>query len=144
MQNKDMFDHPSTSHDENAATECTIRLTHAALMTQDLSKAVDFYTNVLGLSLRVEEEDPLRKGHQRAMLIDASGADAIELIEYRELQHVSVPGHGAVNHVGFHLPERSWHSLRSRLDEISYPYQEVEGRLFLRDADEVVLEVEST
>ena len=121
----------------------TIRLTHAALMTKNLKEAVAFYTNVLGLSLKIEEEDPIRKGHRRALLCDVSGIDVIELIEYTDLQHASVPGHGAINHIGFRLPARNWLSLRSRLDTSGYPYQEVEGRLFIRDADEVVLEVET-
>lgn len=129
--------------EENMPIDRTIRLTHAALMTHDLQKAIGFYTEVLGLSLRVQEEDPIRVGHQRAMLADGTGHDVIELIEYAELQHVSIPGHGAINHVGFCLASRNWHSLRSRLDTLGYPYQEIEGRLFLRDADEVVLEIET-
>ena len=120
-----------------------IQLTHAALMTQNLKAAIAFYTDVLGLQLKVEEQDPIRKGHRRAMLLDASKHAVIELIEYPSLQHASVPGHGAINHIGFRLPSRNWQSLRSRLDTLGYPYQEVDGRLFLRDADEVVLEVES-
>ena len=132
---------PSASN-INAPVEGAIRLTHAALMTRSLDKAVTFYADVLGLSLRVEEEDPIRKGHRRAMLVDESGLDVIELIEYPDMQHSSVPGHGAINHIGFRLPERNWHSLRSHLDTLGYPYQEIEGRLFLRDADEVVLEIE--
>lgn len=128
--------------EENMPIDRTIRLTHAALMTHDLKKAIDFYTDMLGLSLRVEEEDPIRQGHQRAMLVDGSGHDVIELIEYAELKHASIPGRGAINHVGFALASRNWHSLRSRLDTLGYPYQELEGRLFLRDPDEVVLEIE--
>jgi len=133
---------PSSS-EEASSIKSDIVLTHAALMTQNLDEAVAFYRDVLGLTLNVEEADPLRKGHRRAFLLDASERDVIELIEYPELQHVSVPGHGAVNHLGFRLPARNWQSLRSRLDALGYPYQEVEGRLFLRDADEVVLEIES-
>lgn len=120
-----------------------IRLTHAALMTQNLKEAITFYTDVLGLQLKIEEQDPIRKGHRRAMLLDSSKREVIELIEYPGLQHASVPGHGAINHIGFQLPARNWQSLRARLDTLGYPYQEIEGRLFLRDADEVVLEVES-
>ena len=136
--------HNSFSSDSKPETPITgaIRLTHAALMTRRLDRAVAFYADVLGLSLRVEEEDPIRKGHKRAMLVDVSGMDVIELIEYPNMQHASVPGHGAINHIGFRLPERNWHSLRSHLDTLAYPYQEIEGRLFLRDPDEVVLEIE--
>ena len=119
-----------------------MRLTHAALMTRSLDEAVAFYTDVLGLELRVREEDPIRTGHRRAMLIDTSGDDVIELIEYPDLQHTAIPGHGAINHLGFNMPARDWHALRSHLDVICYPYQELDGRLFVRDADEVVVEIE--
>ena len=137
-----MLDKPYSTEKDNNSTNRAIRLTHAALMTQNLDAAVDFYTTVLGLHLRVDEEDPIRKGHRRAMLTDSTASDVIELIEYQDMMHTSVPGRGAVNHIGFCMPGRMWHSLRSRLDELSYPYQEVDGRLFLRDIEEVVLEIE--
>ncbi len=133
----------STIH-EGQLSEGAIRLTHAALMTRNLEQAIQFYVDVLGLKLSVEGEDPIREGHQRAMLVDATGVHVIELIEYPELRHASVPGHGAVNHIGFRLPKRSWHTLRSKLDSLGYPYQEIENRLFVRDADAVVLEIEKS
>ncbi len=131
-----------TTGAENAMNNRTIRLTHAALVTSCLTDAIDFYVDVLGLTLRVKEEDPIRKGRMRAMLMDAAGIDVIEIIEITEMSHTSIPGRGAIHHIGFSLPERDWHSLRSRLDALGYPYQEVQRRLFIRDADHVVLEVE--
>ena len=119
-----------------------IRLTHAALVTSTLQYSINFYVDVLGLRLRVHEEDPLRPGRMRAMLTDKEGQDIIELIEFPEMPHASVPGRGAIHHVGFCLPQRDWHALRSRLDAAGYPYQEIENRLFIRDADSVVLEIE--
>ena len=136
---KDLTNSQTPNH--NQYSSGVIRLTHAALMTKNLELAVQFYVEVLGLQLRIEEDDPIRAGHHRAMLTDGTGSDVIELIEYADMQHASVPGHGAVNHIGFGLPERNWLSLRSRLDTMGYPYQELESRLFLRDADEVVLEI---
>lgn len=119
-----------------------IRLTHAALVTSTLDNSIRFYVDVLGLQVRVKEEDPLRPGRMRAMLSDQEGHDIIELIEFPEMPHVSVPGRGAIHHVGFCLPQRDWHALRSRLDAAGYPYQEIDHRLFIRDADSVVLEIE--
>jgi glyoxylase I family protein len=78
----------------------------------------------------------------RAMLMDTARIDVIEIIEIPEMAHSSIPGRGAIHHIGFSLPERAWHSLRSRLDALGYPYQEVQRRLFIRDADHVVLEIE--
>jgi glyoxylase I family protein len=119
-----------------------VRLDHASVMTTDLNAAVDFYVELIGLTLRTVEDDPIRDGRKRAMLTDAQDRDVIELIEMEEMQHPSVPGRGGIHHLGFSLSPREWHSLRSRLDAANHPYEEVKGRLFARDADGLVLEIE--
>ena len=119
-----------------------IRLTHTALVSTSLDESITFYVDILGLTLRIREEDPLRPGRERAMLTDSEGSDIIELIEFPEMPHTSIPGRGAIHHVGFCLPQRNWHALRSRLDAIGHPYQEIENRLFIRDSDSVVIEIE--
>lgn len=111
-------------------------------MTTNLDAAVSFYLNLLGLTLRVIEDDPIRKGRQRAWLADPSGVDVVEIIEMPEMVHPSIPGRGGLHHLGFRLPRAEWHALRSRLDASGYPYQEVQDRLFVRDADGLVLEIE--
>lgn len=122
----------------------SVRLNHAAVITTDLDRAVAFYTSVLGLALRVVEDDPIREGRRRALLADGHGQDVVEIIEMAEMAHPVVPGRGALHHLGFCLPQRAWHSLRSRLDADGRPYQEVDGRLFVRDADGLVLEIEQS
>ena len=119
-----------------------VRLDHASVMTTDLDAAIDFYVDLIGLSLRTVEDDPIRDGRRRAMLTDAQDRDVIELIEMEEMQHPSVPGRGGIHHLGFSLSPREWLSLRSRLDAADHPYEEVKGRLFARDADGLVLEIE--
>jgi glyoxylase I family protein len=111
-------------------------------MTTDLDEAVAFYVNLIGLSLQAVEDDPVRDGRKRALLTDAQGQDVIELIEMEEMEHPSVPGRGGIHHLGFSLSPREWHSLRSRLDAADHAYEEVKGRMFVRDADGLVLEVE--
>lgn len=127
---------------DGAPPPVTVRLDHASVMTRQLEDAIRFYVDLLGLALRTIEDDPVREGRRRAMLTDGHERDVVELIEMPEMAHPSVPGRGGVHHLGFRLPERAWHALRSRLDAASYPYQEVKGRLFVRDADGLVLEVE--
>lgn len=119
-----------------------VRLDHASIMTVDLEGAVEFYVDLIGLSLRTIEDDPVREGRQRAMLVDNEGHDIVEIIEMPEMAHSTVPGRGGVHHLGFRLPETAWQALRSRMDAASYPYQETKGRLFVRDADGLVLEIE--
>ena len=134
---------PSSSSNTTASeTSPSVRLDHASVMTTDLEASTDFYVDLLGLRLRTVEDDPVRDGRERAMLGDGRGRPVIELIEMPEMEHPSVPGRGAIHHVGFRLSDRDWHSLRSRLDAAEYPYREVKGRLFVRDTDGLVLEIE--
>lgn len=119
-----------------------VELDHASVMTTDLDEAVAFYVDLLGLQLRIVEDDPVREGRQRAMLTDRNEHDVMEIIEMPEMAHPSVPGRGGVHHLGFRLPTRDWQALRARLDAAEYPYQETKGRLFVRDADGLVLEIE--
>ena len=130
----------NTSADRDS--DFRLKLDHASVMTTDLDEAVSFYVDLLGLDLRVVEDDPVREGRRRAMLADDGGHDIVELIEMPEMEHPSVPGRGGIHHLGFSLEQREWHSLRSRLDAANYPYQEMKGRLFVRDADGLVLEIE--
>lgn len=120
----------------------SICLTHAAIMTTRLEESISFYRDILGLTLRIVENDPIRKGRRRAMMTDSAGRDVVEIIEMTDMAHPSIPGRGGIHHIGFTLPSREWHSFRSRMDAKAYEYQEIEGRLFVRDADGLILEVE--
>ena len=124
-------------------TTCCVALDHAAIVTQALQPALDFYVELLGLTLSTVEPDPIREGRQRALLTDANGRTVLELIEIPEYVHASVPGHGAMHHLGFRFPERAWHAFRSRLAEKKNPCRRVEFRLFLRDADGLMLGIEN-
>jgi glyoxylase I family protein len=133
---------PTSNDTQTNESTLDVRLDHASVMTTDLEAATDFYVDLLGLTLRTVEDDPVRDGRERAMLGDGRGHPVIELIEMPEMEHPSVPGRGAIHHVGFRLSDRDWHSLRSRLDAADYSYREVKGRLFVRDTDGLVLEIE--
>ncbi len=123
-------------------TPLSLHLNHASVMTAALDEAVEFYEKLIGLELRIVEDDPIREGRRRAMLTDSSGNDVLEIIEMSELAHPSVPGRGSVHHLGFSLSPSEWKALRSRLDAAGYSYQETMNRLFVRDADGLVLEIE--
>lgn len=132
-------------HDQNHARDraaSPLRLTHAAVMSTRLERSIAFYRDVLGLTLRAIENDPIREGRRRAMLVDDRGQEILELIEMAELAHPSIPGRGGIHHIGFHLPKGEWHALRARMDARGYSYEEIEGRLFVRDVDGLVLEIE--
>lgn len=111
-------------------------------MTTQLDRSIAFYRDILGLNVRGIEDDPVRRGRKRAILEDASGHDILEIIELAEMVHPSIPGRGGIHHIGFRLPREDWLALRSRMDARQYDYREVEGRIFVRDADGLVLEIE--
>src|SRR5690625_421710 len=119
-----------------------MRLDHAAIMTTSLDEALRFYVDLLGFRVRVVEEDPIRKGRQRAMLTDVGERDVLEIIEMHEMGHPAIPGRGGIHHPAFRLAPRQCPDLRSRMDAASFSYQEVEGRLFVRDHDGLVIEIE--
>lgn len=127
---------------DDESTLAPIWLDHASIMTTELEPSIAFYVDVLGLQLRIIEDDPIREGRRRAMLIDSHKRDVLEIIEMRELVHRTIPGRGSLHHLGFRLPLRHWHALRLRLDDLAYPYQEIQDRLFVRDADGLILEIE--
>lgn len=113
-------------------------------MTTRLDDSIAFYRDILELQLRIVEDDPIREGRRRALLSDSEGRDIIEIIEMTEMAHPSIPGRGGIHHIGFTLPPREWHSLRSRMDARGYAYQEIGKRLFVRDADGLILEIEAS
>lgn len=119
-----------------------MRLDHAAVMTTSLEESLRFYVDMLGLQLRLIEPDPIRKGRRRAILTDDAGREVLELIEMPEMTHPVVPGRGGIHHLGFRLPRPDWQALRSRMDAVAFSYQEVEERLFVRDRDGLVIEIE--
>lgn len=133
---------PASTNRTDKPPSLNMQLDHASIMTTDLEAATDFYVDMLGLTLRTVEDDPVREDRRRAMLGDGSDRAVLELIEMPEMEHPSVPGRGAIHHIGFSLSDRNWHSLRSRLDAGDHEYREVKGRLFVRDTDGLVLEIE--
>ena len=70
-------------------------------MTTQLESAIRFYVEMLGLSLKTIEDDPIREGRQRAMLTDQDGREVLEIIEMQELVHPTIPGRGGLHHLGF-------------------------------------------
>ncbi len=117
----------------------TIWLGHVCVTTTRFEEALGFYAGTLGLSMRTVERHPVHFDRLRAVMIDAEGRDVLELVEAADgVEHAA-----SVHQLGFRLPRRSWHVLRSRLDTQGYPYKEIDGHLLLNDCDGVELRVES-
>lgn len=133
---------PNAPSDTPRESGPSVRLDHAAVTTTDIDRAIAFYGDVIGLEVADIAPDPLREGRTRAMLTDAEGREVLELLEMSELEHPAIPGRGGTHHLGFRFPEPEWHTLRARLDAADHPYRELEDRLFVRDADGLILEIE--
>lgn len=121
----------------------SISLSHAAVMTVSLEKAVLFYQEILNLDTTPFESDPLRDGLRRCFVVGPDGQYMIELIEMPSNTHVTIPGRGAVHHLGLTV-DRDWGtSIRNRLRTTQTPFREAQGKLFVRDADGLVIEIET-
>ncbi len=120
----------------------SVWLDHAAVISADLDNAIGFYSDLIGLRVHVVEEDPIREGRRRAMFFDSQGRDVLEIIEMKEFDHGTVVGRGAIHHLGFRFPRADWDALRMRLYERGHHYSSVAGKLFVRDNDGLMLEIE--
>jgi catechol 2,3-dioxygenase-like lactoylglutathione lyase family enzyme len=118
-----------------------IWLGHVCLTTTRFEDALGFYSCTLGLSLRTVERHPLHFDRLRAVLIDAEGRDAVELVE-AHAETTQERENPVVNQLCFRLPRRSWQALRARLETSDVPYEKANGVLSLRDPDGVRLRVE--
>lgn len=121
----------------------SISLSHAAVMTVSLEKAVIFYQEILQLKTTPFEADPLRDGLRRCFVVGPDEQHIIELIEMPSNTHVTIPGRGAVHHLGLAVDSGSGASIRDRLRATQTPFREAQGKLFVRDADGLVLEIET-
>jgi catechol 2,3-dioxygenase-like lactoylglutathione lyase family enzyme len=115
---------------------------HAALISGDVVRTVEFYRNVLGFPLtEVFENRDLPGsthfffdvGHGNALaFFDLPGLD---LGEYAEVL-------GGLHHMAISLTPDEWEAARRRLDEAGVPYQLVGGiSMYFRDPDGARLEL---
>ncbi|MEM1269357.1 MAG: VOC family protein [Bacteroidota bacterium] len=136
-----MAGEPVVRYEDGLSDGPTLLLDHAAVTTADLGPMIEFYEGIIGLQALPIEPDPIRKGRRRAMLLDRHGHAVLELIEMQEMEHPMIPGRGGLHHLGFRYTREDWLALRERLEEHNYGYRETHGRLFVRDADGMTLEI---
>jgi glyoxylase I family protein len=55
---------PASTSPTDDAPSLNLQLDHASIMTTDLEAATDFYVDMLGLTLRTVEDDPVREGRR--------------------------------------------------------------------------------
>jgi catechol 2,3-dioxygenase-like lactoylglutathione lyase family enzyme len=113
-----------------------IWLQSVCVRTARFDEALEFYVNVLGLTLGGLGVHPLT-AQPRARMLDAEGHQVFELVEAPE-----DTGRG-IHELAFGMPRRTVTLLRSRLDLQGVEYKEAGGALFLRDVDETLLRIET-
>lgn len=114
----------------------TLWLAAAAVPVRDLEASLAFYVSAVGFRLRAVEAHPLRPGLMRAVLLDAEGHDALELIEARPDEAC---GHA---HLAFRLPRRSWSLLQVRLGVRGLDFSTAGGSIWTEDPDGATLRFE--
>ena len=72
---------PRDSSTPDDPTALDVQLDHASIMTTDLDEAISFYVDLIGLSPRTVEDDPVRDGRKRAMLTDEVDVERDGLVE---------------------------------------------------------------
>ncbi len=115
----------------------TIWLHQVRVTTRHLDEALAFYVTTLGLTLRAVELDPAHPTRLRAILVDAEERDVLEIVEGGDEAPIA-----NLSQLGFGLPRRAWHLLRTRLDTQEVPYRLSGDCLLLRDADGILVRVQ--
>lgn len=114
---------------ENANEEFALSgVNHVALVCSDMSRTVDFYSNVLGMPL-IKALD-LPDGEGQHFFFDAGNGDCVAFFWFRDAPEpvpgVSAPAHipgigdivsavGSMNHLSFHVPPERFDEYRQKL-----------------------------
>ena len=110
-------------------------LQSVCVRTARFDEALEFYVNVLGLTLGGLGVHPLT-AQPRAQMLDAEGHRVFELVDAGDT------GRG-VHELAFAMPRRTVTLLRSRLDLQGVAYKEAGGAIFLHDVDGTLLRIEA-
>ena len=115
----------------------TVWLDRVSLPTACLDDALAFYSQTLGLAMRTLEGHPLRPACLRAVLVDAEGHDALELVE------VGDDCGPEQTELSFSVPRRAWYLVRARLAWQDRIRCEVAGALYTQDPDGRLVRIEA-
>lgn len=111
-------------------------LNRVSIATRSMEDALVFYSTTLGLSLRTVEAHPLRPDCLRAVLTDAEGHDALDLVEVAD----EIPEQTELT---FAVPRRAWYLVRARLAWEDRIRAESGGALYTHDPDGRLVRIEA-
>jgi len=107
------------------------RFDHVVITSTDSEKSVAFYRDLFGLELQQDGPPGLK-------LLRGGGIE-IGISPARTRQAIS---HPPADHIAFRVASTSLESVKSHLDQCGVAYQVTDGRIYLKDPDQYLLELE--
>lgn len=98
------------------------------LHTRNFRRALNFYSEVLGLALEDITVVPETLG-PCAHFLNGSGECILKIYEANEEDSADYAG------ITFVMPSRTWYLLRARLDTQNYPYKKADSLIIFKDMD---------
>ena len=118
---------------------------HLALISLDLEKTIQFYTEVVGMRLTkiVTNRDEPSSTH---IFLDMGGGNQLAFFDFPQKDtEPTVRGVGSMHHVALKATSEQFQALLNSLDEKQIPYSlhgsREKGSVYMRDPDNIQVEV---
>lgn len=118
---------------------------HLALISLDLEKTIQFYTEVIGMVLTnvITNRDEPTSTH---IFFDMGGGNQLAFFDFPEKdKEPTVRGVGSMHHIALKATADQFRALLKTLDEKSIPYSlhgsRAQGSVYLRDPDNIQVEI---
>ena len=118
---------------------------HLALISLDLEKTIQFYTEVIGMRLTkiVTNRDESTSTH---IFLDMGGGNQLAFFDFpKKDTQPTVRGVGSMHHVALKATSEQFRALLTNLDKKGLPYSlhgsREKGSVYMRDPDNIQVEV---
>lgn len=118
---------------------------HLALISLDLEKTIQFYTEVIGMRLTkiVTNRDEPTSTH---IFLDMGGGNQLAFFDFPQKDtEPTIRGVGSMHHVALKATSGQFRALLTNLDEKGLPYSlhgsREKGSVYMRDPDNIQVEV---
>ncbi len=118
---------------------------HLAMISSDLERTIEFYTNVLGMTVTniIQNRDEPSSTH---IFLDMGGGTSMAFFDFpKHGDALAVRGIGAMHHVALKATSSQYQSVIANLKSREHTYDivgdEKSGSVYFRDPDHILLEV---
>ena len=136
---------PSLSDATPPPPQYTGGVDHLALISLDLEKTIQFYTEVVGMRLTqvFQNRDEPTSTH---IFFDMGGGNQLAFFDFPQKDtQPTVRGVGSMHHIALKATSEQFQTLLASLDEKQVPYSlhgsREKGSVYLRDPDNIQVEV---